>query len=256
MLQCKVMFHEDNAIPYCCRMGGALSAWKEDLISGCDYVMDEKIVKMPEVLQDERFLQWSLYERWRQKRKGTAKFVRMQCPLASVQHFTKAGQEVSGRARAIDFAIFAHHKDNPKDENTVAEVCVELKLAKTKSESSTRFRECCLKDIFRLGYLRHQQKTQKAYFVMFGTENQLFQVTEALKALKGKENKMKWKDLEETGALEELKRSLNCTCEACERVEMSCLRSVVPKLKLVHERVVMHKAYWCKIWEVDAPVKR
>lgn len=237
-------------------MGGALSAWKEDLISGCDKVMDDKIVKMPEILQDERYLQWALYERWRQRRKGTAKYVHMQCPLASVQKFSKAGQEISGRPRAIDFAIFAHAKDSASDQNTVPAVCIEMKLAKMKSENSAGFRERCLKDIYRLAYLRHHGKTQKAYFVMFGTENQLFQVTEALKVLKAKEGKIKWKDLEETGAEEELKRSMNCKCEACGRVEMSCLRSVVPKLQLVHEKVVMHKAYWCKIWEIDAPPKR
>ena len=158
-------------------MGGNLSAWREDLISACDYVMDEKIVKMPEVLQDERYIQWCLYERWRKKRKGTAKFVRMQCPLASVQQFRKAGQDVSNSQRALDFAIFCHQGDKPEDENVSPAVCVELNLAKTKYENSSQFRERCLKDIFRLGYLRHQQKTQKAYFVMFGTENQLFQVT-------------------------------------------------------------------------------
>ena len=96
----------------------------------------------------------------------------------------------------------------------------------------------------------------RKYIIRFGTENQLFQVTESLKMLKGKEGKLKWKDLEELGAHEELKKNLDCTCQSCGRLEMSCLKSVVPKLKIVHERVVMHKAYWCKIWEVDAPPKR
>lgn len=151
-------------------MGGTLSAWKEDLVYACDYVMDEKIVKMPEVLQDERFIQWCLYERWRKKRKGTSKYVRMQCPLGSVQQFSKAGQEISGSPRALDFVIFKTSKACPDDINTVPAVCVELSLAKMKSENSSQFRERCLKDIFRLAYLRHHAKTEKAYFVMYGSQ--------------------------------------------------------------------------------------
>ena len=147
-------------------MGSSLSAWTEDLVNACDYVMDEKIVKMPEVLQDERYIQWCLYERWRTKRKGTSKYVRMQCPLASVQQFSKAGQDINGSLRALDFVIFNTSKENPHDINTVPAVCVELSLAKMRNETSSQFRERCLKDIFRLAYLRHHFKTEKAFFVM------------------------------------------------------------------------------------------
>lgn len=147
-------------------MGNSLSAWREDLINACDYVMDEKIVKMPEVLQDERYVQWCLYERWRTKRRGTSKYVRMQCPLASVQQFSKVGQDISGNPRALDFVIFNTSKESPDDINAVPAVCVELSLAKTRGESSSQFRERCLKDIFRLAYLRHHFKTEKAFFVM------------------------------------------------------------------------------------------
>lgn len=82
------------------------------------------------------------------------------------------------------------------------------------------------------------------------------QVNEAVKMLKRKEGKIKWKDLEELDAEKDLKKNLDCTCPSCDRVNMSCLKSVVPKLEVIYEKVVMHKAYWCKIWEIDAPPKR
>lgn len=147
-------------------MGSSLSAWKEDLVRACDYIMDETIVKIPAVLQDERFIQWCIYERWRKKRKGTKKYVRMQCHLASVQQFSKTGHDTSESPRAVDFAIFRTSKERIDDLNTVPAVCIELCLAKMINETSSHFRERCLKDIFRLAYLRHHSKTEKAYFVM------------------------------------------------------------------------------------------
>lgn len=144
-----------------------MSLWKEELVNACDYIMVEKIVRMPQLLQDERYIQWCLYERWRRKRKSISKYVHLQCPLASVQQFTKPGQDTYVSPRAIDFVIFNSSKDDPCDTNAIPLVCVEVSLAKSKRESGAQFRERCLKDIFRLAYLRHHFKTGKAYFVMY-----------------------------------------------------------------------------------------